>query len=87
MAAVFPGGSTFGPWCGAKDRYLGVKFSVGEATHFGWVRLRVDCTPNGVSATLAGYAYETLANKPIVTGKEHAADDAGTLGGLALGRK
>jgi hypothetical protein len=44
-----------------------------------------------VSATLTGYAYETIPNKPIITGQTKSQDvitqQPETLGELARGRK
>jgi len=78
-----------GPWVHANDRYLGLKFIINGETHFGWARLDVHCVyPHPVTALLTGYAYETVANKPIVTGKTSGPDlseDLGTLGNLARG--
>jgi hypothetical protein len=62
-----------GPWKDAHQRFLGLKFSVNGETHFGWARLTVTAK-GGISATLTGYAYETVPNKPIVTGKLSAPD-------------
>ncbi len=92
MAAIMNTGgqsSDFGPWCGVRNRYLGLKFAIGSSTHFGWARLSVACLPTGILGTLTGYAYETIPNKPIITGKTKGPDvitlqDA-TLGHLARG--
>jgi hypothetical protein len=58
---------------GVKNRYLGLKFQINGKIHFGWARLNVKFKPSGqrfsLVATLTGYAYETVANRPIVTGK------------------
>ena len=87
---------------GVKNRYLGLKFQVNGKTHFGWARLNVAFKPHlGFFAVLTGYAYETIANKPIIAGKTKGPDDASvgesntvltvptpepaTLGVLALG--
>jgi hypothetical protein len=61
-----------GAWAGVSNRYLGLKFTIQGETHFGWARLTVSC-PYGsstVTATLTGYAYETIPNRPILAGKE-----------------
>lgn len=58
-----------GKWNGAQKRYLGLKFTIHGKTHFGWARLNVTCNLYKVNAVLTGYAYETIANKSIVTGK------------------
>jgi len=54
-----------GPWAYSQGRYLGVKFLIDGQIHYGWVRLSVERLP----ATLTGYAYETIPNKPIVAGQ------------------
>jgi len=59
----------YGNWGGTPaNRYLGVKFLIDGATHYGWVRLTVITEPSGVSATITAYAYETTANKRILAG-------------------
>jgi len=60
---------THGRWVNATRRYLGLKFSIRGKIHYGWARLNVTVTDKGVYALLTGYAYETVANKPILTGK------------------
>jgi hypothetical protein len=57
-----------GPWANAKNRYAGVKFLVGGATHYGWVRMSVGNWHKGRKVTITGYAYETTPNKTIVEG-------------------
>jgi hypothetical protein len=89
-------GSTqcFGQWGDVRNRYLGLKFyDVEGKAHFGWARLNTGLNAKGSSskpfATLTGYAYETIPNKPIITGKTKGPDvvtvrDA-SLGHLARG--
>jgi hypothetical protein len=60
---------TKGPWENITREYLGLKFSIHGETHYGWARFNVTVDRHGVFAVLTGYAYETVANKPIVTGK------------------
>lgn len=90
-----------GDWAkGVSNRYLGFAFSINGETHFGWARLNLTRTAShAIHALLTGYAYETVPNKPIVTGK--TSDEAqvpqasiapsgtthqfATLGALALG--
>ena len=74
----FDNGSYGGPWASSgrpvNHRYLGLKFVFGGRVHYGWARFNVwmhalsliDCT---VSATLTGYAYETIPNKAIHLGR------------------
>jgi hypothetical protein len=93
-------GSYFGPWRKVKLAYLGLKFVIKGKTHFGWARVKGTFNSFPYTATLTGYAYETIPNKPIVTGKTKGADDAeqpataylmipapnpATLGALAMG--
>ena len=81
--------SCSGPWSKAKNRYLGLKFLIQGKVHFGWARLNVTCPGTDVDATLTGYAYETVPNKPIIAGKEKGPDDStlepASLGHLARG--
>jgi hypothetical protein len=68
-----------GPWAnggkGSTNRYLGFKFKISGQFHYGWARLTV-LTPahGGWTATLTGYAYETVANKGIVAGQTSDSD-------------
>jgi hypothetical protein len=77
-------GTCSGRWNNVKNRYLGFKFSINGTTHFGWARLNVACiTKYGnhqVSGLLTGYAYETVPNKPIITGKTEGPDDINIVG-------
>jgi hypothetical protein len=88
------GGTFFGPWeTGEKNRYLGLKFSIDGETHYGWARLSVQTKRCVFTGLLTGYAYETHADTPIVTGQtsgtDSSANDAAetppSLGSLALG--
>jgi len=69
-------GKYFGQWQNVKNRFLGVKFVIRGKTHYGWVRLNVKHTPPiGIDAVITGYAYETIAGKPIIAGKTKGPDD------------
>jgi len=57
-----------GDWNKVHGRYLGLKFTIGGQTHFGWARLSTTCQLYKIEAVLTGYAYETVADKAIVTG-------------------
>jgi hypothetical protein len=72
----------FGNWNNVKNRYLGLRFVIKGKTHFGWARLNVSCNSanNKIKAVLTGYAYETIPNKPIVTGKTKGPDDVSGVG-------
>lgn len=65
--------SEHGPWLNVKGRYLGLRFQVGGEVHYGWARLNVSTHP--VIATLTGYAYETIPNKPIIAGQTKGPND------------
>jgi hypothetical protein len=64
-----------GAWVGTGDgvqhKFLGLKFKIEGKIHFGWARFNVTVPAQGatIQATLTGYAYETVPNKPIITGK------------------
>jgi|HubBroStandDraft_6_1064221.scaffolds.fasta_scaffold142846_2 hypothetical protein len=90
-------------WCNATNRYLGLEFHVHGKLHYGWARLSVvEIKGKGeVTATLTGYAYETIPGKPIIAGRTKGPDEdrndleptsltaptwkPATLGALALG--
>ncbi len=61
-----------GYWGGnRKDRYVGVRFQIDGQTHYGWVRLTVTTNQTHhpvISASITGYAYETVPNKAILAG-------------------
>jgi hypothetical protein len=60
-----------GPWLNEANKYLAVKFLISGETHYGWVRLTVGDVFTGFAT---GYAYETIANKPIIAGKTSGPD-------------
>jgi hypothetical protein len=67
----------YGPWVNVKDRFLGLKFQISGKTHFGWARLMVKVSKTKITATLTGYAYETISGKSIRAGQtKDGADDA-----------
>jgi hypothetical protein len=68
-----------------RDRYLALKFIINGRHHFGWARLDVICnapTNSQVTATLSGYAYETVPGKWLRTGqtKDDPPDSASAQG-------
>jgi hypothetical protein len=90
MAELTGTGNTsgiFGSWINVNNRYLGVTFRIKGQIHYGWVRLNVQVQlPLTVTATLTGYAYETVPNKPIIAGKIKGPDvEPASLGRLAQG--
>jgi hypothetical protein len=72
-----------GPWKNAHERYLGLKFSLNGETHYGWARLTVTAK-GGIVATLTGYAYETVPNKPISAGRTSGPIDASEGNGAEM---
>jgi len=76
-----------------RGAFLGLKFLINGQTHYGWAHV----TLNGSKAVLNGYAYETVPNQPITTGKTSGPVEVGeslpmaipsqpaTLGALAQG--
>jgi hypothetical protein len=74
--------SYFGKWMNATG-YLGLKFVIKGKTHFGWARLAVSAQRWHVTATLTGYAYETIPGKAIIAGATKGPDDAEPTGALS----
>ncbi|HWY56432.1 MAG TPA: PEP-CTERM sorting domain-containing protein [Terriglobales bacterium] len=83
----------YGPWMnggkGVRDRYLGIRFAINGRLHFGWARMTVK--PGGnvngnptFTATLTGYAYETIPGKAIVAGQTKSSDGVVERPGAAL---
>jgi hypothetical protein len=65
-----------GPWDKTQNAYVGFQFSIKGETHYGWARFKaVAQSTGGINAFLTGYAYETIANKPIVTGQTSGGDE------------
>ena len=73
-----------GSWVNVKDRYLGLRFKIKGQTHYGWARLSVQVQNHTVVGTLTGYAYETIAGKPIKAGQTKE-EDAATIQPASLG--
>jgi len=96
VCTVDQGCSTKGKWANVNNEYLGLKFKIHGKTHYGWARLNVTYMPEGhsITATLTGYAYETIPNQGLRAGQRHNADHqptnslaptSGSLGQLARG--
>ena len=68
-----------GPW-GKNKRfagtYAGFRFMIDGETHYGWARIEVHSDRTKITATLTGYAYETVPNRGIVTGLTHGPDES-----------
>jgi hypothetical protein len=89
MASFYVGGggySAHGNWPHATDRYLGVKFQIGSETHYGWARFTVQTygKPVRIDAELTGYAYETVADTPIIAGQTSSAAEDQTANAQRL---
>jgi hypothetical protein len=63
--------SFWGFWQNVHSRYLGLKFYIHGKAHYGWARLNV----KEERGTLTGYAYETVPDKAIITGKTRDIDE------------
>ena len=80
--ALSDSGFHSGPWTNARHHYLGFEFLVAGELHFGWARLNVGDRTDFVGhfgATLTGYAYETVPNRPIQAGQTQSDDDMGSF--------
>ena len=55
-----------GNWVGITDGYMGVKFDISGATHYGWVRM--DIAASSASITVKDFAYDATAATPILAG-------------------
>jgi hypothetical protein len=66
-----------GNWAGVTNRYLGLKFKINGKTHYGWARLSVQISSDHrrITATLTGFAYETIPGKSIKAGQTKGLDD------------
>jgi hypothetical protein len=75
LMALSASGFYRGPWVNARHHYLGLEFLAAGKLHFGWARLNVE----GFEATLTGYAYETVPNRPLKAGLTQSGEDIGAL--------
>jgi hypothetical protein len=67
-----------GQWRNVREKFLGVKFLIDGEIHYGWVRLSIGGSVR-LQGVITGYAYETVANRPIAAGEttERTSDDIG----------
>jgi hypothetical protein len=63
------GGSDGGDWGEVEYAYVGLKVLISGEVHYGWARVKYDAPGDHVRPTLYGYAYESVANQPIIAGK------------------
>ena len=74
----------YGSWVN-RDRYLGLEFQLDGSTHFGWAEFNVTWSDLFLTATLEGYAYDTVPGQGLLAGQTSDTPEPGTLGLLALG--
>jgi hypothetical protein len=76
-------------WGGGANRYLGLEFKIKGKIHYAWARFKVVLHEKTITATLTGYAYETIPGEGIIAGKTKGPDvitvQDPTLGHLAAG--
>lgn len=60
------GFAAVGQFAGAEEKYIGVKFDISGATHYGWIRVSVVSTHD--TCMIYSYGYETAANTAIDAG-------------------
>lgn len=69
-----------GPWTKGSGGFLGLKFLIKGKVHYGWARITITVSnQKKFNLILDGYAYETIPNKPIITGKTKGLDDADSI--------
>jgi hypothetical protein len=74
-------GSGSGNFFGQTDKFLGLRFVIGGQTNYAWLEI-ADVPTNAASVTIAGYAYETVADTEILAGM---VPEPNALALLALG--
>jgi len=80
MAGVFIGSTNVldsGSWLTVETAYLGLKFVINGEVHYGWARIKLVAPGSFSTASIYGYAYETVANQAIVTGQTSGAAKKG----------
>jgi hypothetical protein len=66
---IFESGFWDGPWADQTNKFVGLKFMIGDTVHYGWARLSTATGP-----VLTGYAYETEPNQHIRAGQISGTD-------------
>lgn len=54
------------------DRYVGVRFKIGNNTHYGWILVNFSSTNNTRKITIKSYAYNSTPNGSILAGQTSA---------------
>ncbi|MCU0433197.1 MAG: T9SS type A sorting domain-containing protein [Bacteroidia bacterium] len=62
--------SAYGYWPGATDKYLGVRFSINNQLHYGWVRLSIDSAASLI--TIKDYAYRSASGIGLTAGQTNS---------------
>lgn len=60
--------TTQGAVSGGSEAFIGVRFDISGATHYGWIR--VEMSADSKSMTIKDYAYESTADTPIMAGSQ-----------------
>ena len=58
------------PWYGPGDKYLGFRFKISGAWHYGWARVQLPS--DHMSFTIKDYAYNSIPNAPITAGQTNS---------------
>ncbi len=66
LRGIYYSTSSYGSWDDDQPHSLGVRFSIGGQTHYGWVRLTVNSDASGF--TVHDFAYENTPNRAIQAG-------------------
>jgi len=66
---------------GVANKYLGLKFKIGNMFHYGWARVTFLVSGNSYTATITGYAYETIPGQSIRAGYTSGTAEVGELQG------
>jgi hypothetical protein len=78
--------SPYIPWVSNGIGYMGLKFTVGGKSYFGWAKMSVTTSSKGgLDATLYEVGVDTVAGQDINAGQTSAVPEPGTLSLLALG--
>jgi hypothetical protein len=59
-------GTSSGQWISLKDGYIGCRFFIGTATHYGWIRAGISA--NNDTLYIKSYAYNSKPNECIIAG-------------------
>lgn len=75
-------------WCDAQYRFLGLRFELDGAFHWGWAEVSVKSVPGtSLKVHLEGYAYGTVPGQKLRAGQKGGDGPEaalGSLGALAL---